>query len=47
MSASADKEKFRKPGFVSWEIEGRLWIFVMTSPEAADFAKSGLSLIHI
>ena len=41
ISASADKEKFRKPEFVSWEIEGRLWVFVMTSPEAADFAKSG------
>lgn len=41
ISASADKEKFRKPGYVSWEIEGRLWVFVMTSPEAADFAKSG------
>ncbi len=41
ISASADKEQFRKPGFVSWEIDGRLWVFVMTLPEAADFAKSG------
>ena len=41
ISASPDKEQFRKPGFVSWEVDGRLWVFVMTSQEAADFAKSG------
>ncbi len=41
VSAIGDKERFRKPGFVSWEIDGRLWVFVMTSRDAADFAKSG------
>lgn len=41
ISASPDKERSRKPGFVSWEVDGRLWVFVMTSQSAADFARSG------
>lgn len=41
VSASPDKETHRKPGFVTWVDEGRLWIFELTSVEAADFVKSG------
>jgi len=41
ISASPDEEPFRKNGFVSWEVEGRLWVFDMTSKVAADFARSG------
>jgi len=41
VSASPDKEAHRKPGFVTWEEEGRLWVFGLTSVDAADFVKSG------
>ena len=41
VSASPDKEAHRKPGFVTWVEDGRLWIFDLTSVEAADFVKAG------
>lgn len=41
VSASPDKEPHRKPGFVTWEEDGRLWVFDLTSVEAADFVTSG------
>lgn len=41
VSASPDKEAHRKAGFVSWVVEGRLWVFNITSAEAADFVKGG------
>lgn len=41
VSASPDKEEYRKPGYVTWVIDGRLWLFVMNSTDAADFVKSG------
>ncbi|MHC4876447.1 MAG: hypothetical protein ACYTGL_08105 [Planctomycetota bacterium] len=41
VSASPDKEAHRKPGFVTWEVDGRLWVFNLTSVDAADFVRSG------
>ena len=41
VSASPDKEAHRKPGFVTWEEDGRLWVFDLTSADAADFVKTG------
>lgn len=41
VSASPDKEQFRKPGYVTWVIDGRLWTLSMTSRDAADFIKNG------
>ena len=41
VSASPDKEAHRKPGFVTWVEDGRLWVFGLTSVDAADFVKSG------
>ncbi len=41
ISASPDKEAHRKPGFVTWIDDGRLWVFDLTSVAAADFVKSG------
>ncbi|MBI1311483.1 hypothetical protein GC176_09260 [bacterium] len=41
ISASPDKETHRKPGFVTWEDDGRLWVFGLPSVDAADFVKSG------
>ncbi len=41
VSASPDKEPHRKPGFVTWEEDGRLWVFDLTSADAAEFVKSG------
>lgn len=41
VSASPDRENYRRPGFVTWMKEGRLWVFLMTTPEAADFLRSG------
>ena len=41
VSASPDKERFRKPGYVTWVIDGRLWVFSMSSKDAVDFVKTG------
>jgi hypothetical protein len=41
VKTSADKSLYSRPGFVTFEEDGRLWVFRVTSPELADFLSKG------
>ncbi|MCC9606057.1 hypothetical protein LOC68_19795 [Blastopirellula sp. JC732] len=41
VKTSADKAAFDKPGFVTFEDDGRLWVFNLNNPNLADFLSVG------
>ena len=41
VSASPDNEPFRKPGFLTRVVDGRLWVFTLNSADIAEFIQSG------
>ncbi|PQO46942.1 hypothetical protein [Blastopirellula marina] len=41
VKTSADKAAFDKPGYVTFEDDGRLWVFELTNPNLADFLTIG------
>lgn len=41
VKTSADRAAFDKPGYVTFEDDGRLWVFDLTNPNLADFLTIG------
>ncbi|MFI4874830.1 MAG: hypothetical protein ACIALR_05815, partial [Blastopirellula sp. JB062] len=41
VKTSADKAAFDKPGYATFEEDGRLWVFDLTNANLADFLKAG------